>query len=385
MKPTVLVPMAGLGSRFIKEGYKVPKQLITVGNRQLIDISLDCLDYTDCNLVFIVRDEQVYNFHMDDILRQKFGNDIKVVILDHLTEGSVCSCLYACEYIDNDAPLIIHTLDIEFGPKFKVTDMINFDNDGILLTFKSNSANYSYVLTEENGIAVKTAEKKPISNQACVGIYGFKRGSDFVKYAKDMIAKNLRTNNEFYIAPLYNLLIEDGLNIATKSVDKMHFFGTPDEYNFYKNNVFKNIKDKPVALCCDHSGYDAKEILKAILVKQKIKFIDYGTTVNKDCDYADFVSQATRAIIDNECNFAFGFCRTGQGVNICANKVKGIRAAVIYDDFAMEMSIRHNCANFFSIPAKDADVKTLKKYLSIAMEHTFDGGRHQVRIQNLEK
>ena len=75
MKPNILVPMAGLGSRFIKEGFKVPKQLINIKDKHLIDISLDCLNYEGCNLIFVVRDETVYNHHMDELLRKKFGDD----------------------------------------------------------------------------------------------------------------------------------------------------------------------------------------------------------------------------------------------------------------------------------------------------------------------
>ena len=72
-------------------------------------------------------------------------------------------------------------------------------------------------------------------------------------------------------------------------------------------------------------------------------------------------------------------------MNICANKYKGIRSALIYDDFAMEMSIRHNCANFFAIPAKDVDYDVLCRYIETCFSNTFDGGRHQIRIQELEK
>ena len=129
MKPNVLVPMAGLGSRFIKEGFKVPKQIINIKDRHLIDISLDCIDYKDCNLIFVVRDEHVYNFHMDELLKKKFGNDIGIVVLDKLTDGSVCSCLYAEDYIDNEAPLVIHTLDIEFRPVFNPHIMNEIDED----------------------------------------------------------------------------------------------------------------------------------------------------------------------------------------------------------------------------------------------------------------
>ena len=384
MKPNILVPMAGLGSRFIKEGFKVPKQIINIKDKHLIDISLDCLNYKDCNLIFVLRDEHVYNHHMDELLIKKFGNDINIVVLDKLTDGSVCSCLFAEEYINNDAPLVIHTLDIEFRPVFNPHVMETLDADGLILTFKSNSTNYSYAQLDRNGNVTKTAEKKAISPNACVGIYGFKKGSDFCKYAKEMIRRDLRTKNEFYISPLYNVLIEDGKKIVTEDVDKMHIFGTPDEYHFYKDNVVQKIGDKPIALCSDHSGFDAKETFKKILESNKLEYIDFGTILNKDCDYRDYIAQATKAIQENDCHFGFGFCRSGQGVNICANKYKGIRSALIYDEYAMEMSIRHNCANFFAIPSKNTDKETLELYLKIARENSFDGGRHQIRIQELE-
>lgn len=384
MKPNILVPMAGLGSRFIKEGFKVPKQLINIKDKHLIDISLDCLNYEDCNLIFVVRDETVYNFHIDELLKKKFGDDIKIVVLDKLTDGSVCSCLYAEEYIDNDAPLVIHTLDIEFRPVFDPHTMNDLDSDGLLLTFKSNSANYSYADVDDDGYVKRTAEKKAISSNACVGIYGFKKGSDFCKYAREMIVKDIRTKNEFYIAPLYNLLVDDDKKIVTSDVDKMHVFGTPDEFHFYKENVIRKLGDKPIAICSDHSGFEAKEEFKHILEKHNLEYIDFGTILNKDCDYRDYIAQAVKAISERDCNYGFGFCRTGQGVNICANKYKGIRSALIYDEYSMEMAVRHNCANFFAIPAKDFTFERMDNYLKLCTNHTFDGGRHQVRIQELE-
>ena len=199
-----------------------------------------------------------------------------------------------------------------------------------------------------------------------------------------MVRRNLRTNNEFYISPLYNVLIEDGKKVVTERVDKMHIFGTPDEYRFYKENVIQKIGDKPIALCCDHSGFEAKETFKKLLQQHELQYVDFGTILDKDCDYRDYIAQAAKAIQEKDCHFGFGFCRSGQGVNICANKYKGIRSALIYNEYAMEMSIRHNCANFFAIPSKGTDQTILAKYLKLARKHSFDGGRHQIRIQELE-
>lgn len=387
-KYNLLVPMAGRGQRFVDAGYKVPKQLIYVQDKQLIDLSLESVDTSECNLIFVVRDDQICNFHIDDILKNKFGNEISIVVTDGLTDGSVCSCLLAREHIDNDLPLVIHTLDIQFLPTFDPSVLSNENCDGLLLTFKSNSTNYSYVATDDDGLATKTAEKKVISPNACVGIYGFKRGSDFCSFADEMINQNIRTNNEFYISPLYNLLIEAGLKIRTQSVEKMHIFGTPVEFQFYKNNVINKFGEKPIALCSDHSGYKAKENFKQALTELNISFIDFGTRLKTDCDYTYFIDQAVSSMNDKVCDFAFAFCRTGQGVNMCANKFKGIRSALAYDEFAIEMAIKHNCANFFSIPARFFDEASgkdkAKSFIKICQENSFDGGRHQARVQGLE-
>ena len=115
-KFNLLVPMAGRGQRFINEGYKVPKQLLHVKDKQLIDISLASVDLSECNLIFVVRDDQISNYQIDKILKNKYGSDVNIVVTDGLTDGSVCSCLLAEEFIDNELPLFIHTLDIEFEP-----------------------------------------------------------------------------------------------------------------------------------------------------------------------------------------------------------------------------------------------------------------------------
>ena len=383
-KYNLLIPMAGRGQRFVDAGYTVPKQLIHIKEKQLIDISLGSIDMSDCNLIFVVRDDQVYNLRIDEILKSKFGSDISIVTTDGLTEGSVCSCLLAREYIDNDLPLIIHTLDIQFFPVFDPSTLDTEDSDGLLLTFKSNSSNYSYVATDDAGIATKTAEKKVISPNACVGIYCFRRGSDFCKFADEMIEKDIRTNNEFYISPLYNLLIEAGLKIKTSAVEKMHVFGTPREFDFYKNNVINKFGTKPIALCADHSGFESKEVFKLALDELGIGYIDFGTKLKIDCDYTDFISQAVDAMNDKSCDHAIAFCRTGQGVNMCANKFDKVRSALVYDIFSAEMSVRHNCANFFSIPARVFQTKEQAlEILKALAENSFDGGRHQIRVQEL--
>lgn len=383
-KYNLLIPMAGNGQRFVDQGYIMPKPLIIVNNKQMLEYSMDSVDYSECNITFVVRQDHVFNYSVDQILKNKYGNDINVVALDKVTRGTVESCLMAEDFIDNDLPLIINTLDIQFSPKFDPASIPD-DLDGLILTFKANSINYSYVQVGEDGYAKKTAEKSVISPNAAVGIYCFKTGKDFCSSAREMIEIDYMTNNEFYVSPMYNLLIEKGKKIGVREVDKMYVTGTPDELDFYLKHIAPEFGVKPIGLCCDHSGFKAKEMMKKELESQGVSYIDYGTHIGKDCDYADYVFQATHAIKRGDIDNAFGFCRSGQGVNIAANKCKGIISALVFDEFTAKNSVKHNCANFFAIPEQYVGEEKMREIVQILKSEKFDGGRHQNRINKVMK
>ncbi len=383
-KTNILIPIAGRGQRFVDQGYVMPKQLIMVDDKQMIDWSLDSIKKKDeCNLIFAIRRDHISNFSLDKILKTRYGDDIKIIVIDKITRGSVETCLQAEEYIDNDAPLVVYTLDVFFEPFFDPTD-IDTSINGSILTFKSNNPAYSYASLDKNKNVIKTAEKEVISENAAVGVYTFTKGSEFVRYAKQMIDLDLTTNNEFYICPLYNLMIQDGCTIKTDDVEKMHLMGTPEELNFFVTHSLKTFGDKPIALCADHSGWDLKEQAKIILDKYELPYTDFGTFVDKDCDYNDYVFQVTDFINKGNCDFALAFCRTGQGMNISGNKQKGIRSALVFNEYTAEYAVRHNCANYFSIPSKFVDSELLDDMIYIWINTTFDGGRHATRIQKAE-
>ena len=383
-KTNILIPIAGRGQRFVDQGYVMPKQLIMVDDKQMIDWSLDSIKKKDeCNLIFAIRRDHISNFSLDKILKTRYGDDIKIIVIDKITRGSVETCLQAEEYIDNDDPLVVYTLDVFFEPFFDPTD-IDTSINGSILTFKSNNPAYSYASLDKNKNVIKTAEKEVISENAAVGVYTFTKGSEFVRYAKQMIDLNLTTNNEFYICPLYNLMIQDGCTVKTTDVKKMHLMGTPEELNFFVTHTLKKFGDKPIALCADHSGWDLKEQAKTILDKYELPYTDFGTFVDKDCDYNDYVFQVTDFINKGNCDFALAFCRTGQGMNISGNKQKGIRSALVFNEYTAEYAVRHNCANYFSIPSKFVDKELLDDMIYIWITTTFDGGRHATRIQKAE-
>jgi len=379
-KYNLLLPIAGRAQRFLDQGYTMPKPLIMVKDQHIIDLAMSSVDMSECNVIFAVRLEHINNFSIDKILKQKFGDDIKIVVIDRVTDGSVSTCLLAKDLINNDMPLIIYTPDVYFQNQFNPAD-IPEDHEGFLLTFKANSPAHSYVKLDENNLAVRTAEKEVISQNAAVGVYYYKTGKMFVDYAEEMISKNIRTKGEFYICPMYNLMIRDQLKVSIKQVEKMHVLGTPPELEFFVDYVMPKFGVKPVALCCDHSGFKMKEMAKKVLEKNDVPYIDFGTYFNKDCDYNEYVAAAVDSINAKDCDFGLGFCRTGQGVNILANHLDNIRSALVFDDYTAEYAIRHNCANFFAIPEKYVSEEQFDTIVKIWKKSSFDGGRHMTRMK----
>jgi RpiB/LacA/LacB family sugar-phosphate isomerase len=381
----LVIPIAGVGQRFIDAGYNLPKQLITIGDRTHMEWSMRCLERTvETRTIFIMRKDQQLNHSLDVILKEMFGENCVIVTVPGVTGGAVDTVLRAREYIDNEEPLVLYTPDVYFEPHLYISDDLFTGCDGHILTFKANSTNYSYVELDNNGYALRTREKQIISPYAAVGVYMYSQGRFFVKAAEALMAAEDRTNNEFYLCPTYNYLIRDGKKIKTTLVEKMHIFGTPKEMDFFVNCSMKTFAEYKwrVALCADHSGYEAKEETKEILSMMGIPYVDFGTFSPRDCDYTTFVKEACKAVLENTCSMGIGFCRTGQGVNITANKLPGIRSALVFDDYTATHAIKHNCANFFSVSSKYA--QNLQAVVEAWLTNTFDGGRHQNRLQELE-
>lgn len=139
-----------------------------------------------------------------------------------------------------------------------------------------------------------------------------------------------------------------------------------------------------MAVCSDHSGFKSKEIFKFLAPAFNLECIDFGTYDANDTDYNTFVSAACDSILKGQCDFGFGFCRSGQGVNIAANKIKGIRSVLCYNEWAAKMGVLHNCANFFSMSEKHCDRDEIYLALYEVMNNSFQGGRHQTRLMKSE-
>ena len=236
-KLNVLIPMAGAGSRFSQAGYTFPKPLIEVNGKPMIQLVVENLNI-DAHYIFIVQQE-----HYDKYNLKQFLNLIKpgcdIVIADQLTQGAACTTLLAQNLINNDQPLLIANSDqyVEWNSNECMYSFSADQVDGGIVTFNATHPKWSFVKLNANGSVIQVAEKNPISDIATVGIYYWSKGSDYVRYARQMIDKNIRTNNEFYVCPVYNQAIEDGKKIKIRMVENMWGLGTPEDLKHYLEYV----------------------------------------------------------------------------------------------------------------------------------------------------
>lgn len=233
----ILIPMAGEGSRFAKEGYTFPKPLIDVEGKPMIQRVVENLHFSTATYIFLVRKDHLERYAglmstLDHITDGRF----KVVEVNALTEGAACTALLAKQHIDDDDLLIANSDQIIDYSNENFRYLKNFSSvDGIVFCFHAVHPKWSFVKTNSRGLVIKVAEKNPISDIATCGIYWYRKGTDFVKAAEEMISKNIRVNNEFYIAPVYNELISDGKELIPFFVNRMHGIGTPEDLTAYLN------------------------------------------------------------------------------------------------------------------------------------------------------
>ncbi len=242
----VVIPMAGEGSRFRNVGFKDPKPFIPVGGKKMIEWVINNMipkeipqDHYQIKFHLIVREAHL-SYGIDNLF-QGIPSNITYTyhIANQLTEGAACSVLLAEEEINNEDPLIIVNSDqyLEWSPDEFYKCLLNPQYDGVILTFYQPNpldVKWSYAKMTEDYLVSEVQEKKWISPHATVGLYGWKKGSDFVEYAKKMISKNIRINNEFYVCPVYNESIFEGKLIRTKLCKGMWGLGVPEDLEKFR-------------------------------------------------------------------------------------------------------------------------------------------------------
>jgi len=244
----IVLPIAGRGSRFAEAGFELPKPLIPVHGKPMIEVVVNNIrPLCEHRFIFVALEEHLDHLGMKETLNRIAPGCI-IVPVNEVTEGAACTVLLAREYIDNNDQLMMANsdqwVDIDINDYLSLMDDKKLD--GLIMTMWADDPKWSFVGFDNDGQVSNVVEKEVISNEATVGIYNFQRGSDFVKAAGQMITKNLRVNNEFYVAPAYNEMIIDQAKIRTfnigKEYDGMYGMGIPSDLeSFIKNTVSQKI------------------------------------------------------------------------------------------------------------------------------------------------
>ena len=235
----ILIPMAGRGKRFEDAGYSFPKPLIDINGKAMIQVIIENLNFA-AEHIFLCQKEHYEKYSLKELL-ELVSPSCKIIKVDGITEGAACTALLAKQLINNDEELIIANSDqwVDWNNQHFLSFLRNNDADGGMVTFIATHPKWSFAKIDNDNKVIEVAEKKPISNIATVGIYYFKKGSYFVDATEKMIGKDIRTNNEFYIAPVYNEMIQDGKKILHYPIAEMRGLGTPEDLSVFLANINK--------------------------------------------------------------------------------------------------------------------------------------------------
>ena len=236
----IVIPMAGKGQRFANQGFSKPKPLIEINGNPMIQVVIENLNM-DAQYTFICQKEHCEKYSLENFL-ESIKPNCNIIKIDEITEGPASTVLLAKKFINNDDELIIANSDqfVEWDSYNFISDLHSKNADGGILTFEAYDKKWSFVKVDDMGFVTEVAEKKPISNVATVGIYYYKKGKFFVEAAEQMIRKNIRINDEFYVAPVYNEMIGNGKKICVYNVKKMYGLGTPEDLDLYLENYGNN-------------------------------------------------------------------------------------------------------------------------------------------------
>lgn len=235
----IVVPMAGRGSRFAKEGYKLPKPLIDVHGKHMIEVVINNLAPKQAHrFIFVCQNEHIDEFKLEEVFSQACSN-YELIGIDGITEEAAVTVLKAREFIDTDEPLMIANSDqwVDMDINDYLLDMERRNLDGTMLTMKADDPKWSYAKVDENGMVSEVVEKVVISDEATVGIYNFRNGKEFCRLADEMIRKDIRSNGEFYVAPVYTFLAQKGGKIGVFNIGKeaegMYGLGIPSDLELF--------------------------------------------------------------------------------------------------------------------------------------------------------
>lgn len=242
MRPLhIIMPMAGEGSRFLKEGWTTPKPLIELKGVPLFKRAIGSVSIIGAPMKysFIVRKEHIDNYHIDEQIKTILPN-ANVFFVEKTTRGAVETCLIAEPAISEDDAITVMDCDLEFRSKGYIEGISQIlrmpaekANGGMLVSFESTEPRYSYAEVDDDMIVKRTAEKEVISNHALCGAYFFSTAKGFLNAAHRLLNEPVFTKPEYYVSLLYNYLLADGETVRLSTMEEYYSYGTPEELKRY--------------------------------------------------------------------------------------------------------------------------------------------------------
>lgn len=285
----IIIPIGGIGKRFLESDYTLPKPLIKSLGKSLIIRCLESLNIKNEDVIYIAYRSELEKYNFEDIITNHFTHNFKFFQLDYDTRGAAETSLHILDNMTKK----------ELEQNTIIIDSDNIYSDDIISEFRNTQENmifyfedetkkniFSYIKIKDN-LVTNIEEKNKISNNACCGVYGFKDGLILKKFIIDIIKNNNKSNNEFYISSVYKKMIDDKIRIQSKKINGYICLGTPDQLKSASSNI--ESKEK-LRVCFDLDN--------TLVTYPKIKS-DYSSVkpIKKNIDFLKFLKNLGHTII----------------------------------------------------------------------------------------
>ena len=225
----LVIPLAGLGTRYKNKGFDLPKPLIEIDGKTILAHSFESVKKIKYSrLIFIALREHEELYSIKKNIKKNIASEFELILIDKPTQGQMCTVLEASKYFNSEESLLIASSDTIVENNLDI-QLENFIYDGLISVIEADGDEWSFAKTDDRGNVIEVAEKRRISNYASTGIYFFKRSTDFYHYALEIINKKIKTKGEYYIMPMYNLMIRDNLKIKIALAKNFWDLGTPEK------------------------------------------------------------------------------------------------------------------------------------------------------------
>lgn len=248
----LVIPMAGLGSRFVAEGYLTPKPLLQVGNFRMFEVVIANFATKYLASVSMVVPKSFDLTSDARELSEKLGIPVHLIVVDSVTNGPAESAFLGLEHLDDTTPIVIANSDqfLDFSPQIWIDSVMGSNAAGSILCMRDNDPKWSYARVGADGLAIEVVEKRVISDLATCGVYFFRSSQIFKDGFLEVVARDERVNGEFYVAPIYNELIRQALEVSVFDLgpvsEVMFGLGTPVDYRAFTESP---ILQKANSLC----------------------------------------------------------------------------------------------------------------------------------------